>query len=265
MTPHPPAADLRPTAHAALCLLEPPYQKHYRRGRFRTWNGVALVGSDLPGPGFNFAAVLAPGAPPLDDLLPVARDFFAGAGHGWGVLVEGDAGHPMEAELRARGWAVDEDEPAFVLPDLGSVSPPGSGDLVVRRLTDDAGAYHEVTAAAFRAPPEMADLLRPSQGFARDPDIGLFVGAVGGIDVAAAGYSRTGPTAVLWGVATLEEYRGRGYGSAVSRAALARAAARGCANAALRSGPKSVPVYERLGFRYVCRHRTYAAPALTGR
>ena len=65
---------------------------------------------------------------------------------------------------------------------------------------------------------------------------------------------------MLWGVATFEDHRGRGYGSAVSRAALVHAAGHGCANAALRSGPKSVPVYERLGFRYVCQHRTYAAP-----
>ena len=115
-------------AHAALCLLEPPYLKHYRNGRFKSWNGVALVGSDLPGPGFNFAAVLHPNAPSLDELLPVAREFFAVSEKGWGVLVEGDAGHPMEAGLQARGWAVDEDEPAYVLDDLrawraGGVAP----------------------------------------------------------------------------------------------------------------------------------------------
>jgi GNAT superfamily N-acetyltransferase len=65
----------------------------------------------------------------------------------------------------------------------------------------------------------------------------------------------------LWGVATLEPHRGRRYGEALSRVALAHAATRGCTTAALRSGPKSVPLYERLGFRYVCQHRTYAAPA----
>src|SRR5581483_1089084 len=68
----------------------------------------------------------------LDELLPVARDFFADCDKGWGVLVEGDAGHPMEAELRERGWKVDEDEPAFVMPDItAAINPPARPDLAV--------------------------------------------------------------------------------------------------------------------------------------
>ena len=133
---NPMPADLRPIAHAALSLSEPPYLKHYRRGRFRTWNGVAMTGSELPGPGFNFAACLTE-TPPLDDILPVAREFFADADQGWGVLVEGDAGHPVEAELKARGWQVAEDEPAFVMPEIvaGSSAP---AELVVRPVRTEA-------------------------------------------------------------------------------------------------------------------------------
>src|SRR5690349_11487397 len=252
-------AERRSIAHAALCLLEPPYLKHYRNGRFKSWKGVSLVASDLPGPGFNFAAVLQPEAPSLDELLPVARDFFAASKQGWGVLVEGDAGHAMEAELRAREWAIAEDEPAFVLDDTAACLLQNIPGLAIR--AGDVAAYHRVTGEAFQSPPELAELFTPAPGFARDPDIAVFVGSVEGTDVTAAGYSRSGDTAVLWGVATLEAYRGRGYGSAVSRAAVAHALENGCTTAALRSGTKSMPVYERLGFRYVCQHRTYAAPA----
>ncbi len=251
----------RELAHAALCLLEPPYLKYFAQGRFREWRGVSLVGSELPGPGFCFAAVLNDNAPSLDELLPVAREFFAEAKEGWGILVEGDAGHPMEAELRAREWAVAEDEPAYVLRDLAAVAARPGTELKVRfaQAQSDAEAYKAVTAAAFNAPPEMTDMFIPSLSYVRDPDIGLFIGAVDGVDVTAAGYSRIGDTAALWGVATLEAYRGRGYGDAVSREALRHAAGRGCTTAVLRSGPKSIPVYERIGFRYVCQHRTYAA------
>lgn len=252
----------RALAHSTLCLLEPPYLKHYRGGRFREWRGVALVGSDLPGAGFNFAAVLSDNAPSLDELLPVAQEFFASAKDGWGILVEGDAGHPMEAALRSRNWAIDEDEPAYVLRDLAAVAARSGSELQVRHALEQAGAdaYHEVTCAAFQAPPALMDTFRPSAAQANDPDIALFVGSVDGVDVSAAGYSRSASTAVLWGVATVEEYRGKGYGDAVSRAALRHGVARGCTTAALRSGPKSRPVYERIGFRYVCQHRTYAAP-----
>jgi GNAT superfamily N-acetyltransferase len=221
-----------------------------------------MVGSELPGPGFNFAAVLRADAPTLDELLPVGREFFAGREKGWGVLVEGDAGHPMEAELHTCGWAVDEDEPAFVLPDLATVSARAIPELSIRRAdtADGAEAYRVLTSAAFQAPPELADLIVPDPSLALDPDIALFIGSVDGTDVTAAGYSRSGETAVLWGVATLEALRGRGYGDTISREALRHAAARGCTSASLRSGPKSIPVYERIGFRYVCQHRTYAPP-----
>ena len=266
------APDLRPIAHAALSLTEPPYLKHYKRGRYRLWNGVAFHASGLPGPGFNFAAVLDPDAPPLDELLPVARAFFADADKGWGVLVEGDAGHPMEAELRARGWRIDEDEPAYVLEVIGragGVSPlilEESGGsrppLAIRlaRTEADHRAAQAVTGAAFGAPPELAHLFTPEPGYFHDPGVGSLLGAVGGEDVAAVMFAAVGPTAVVAGTATLEPHRGKGYGAALVRAALAEAAARGCTSAALRSGPLSRPLYERLGFRYVCQHRTYAAP-----
>jgi len=256
-------AALRAIAHDSLCLTESPYLKHYKDGRFRSWKGVGLTASELPGPGFNFAAVLHPGAPTFDELMPVAREFFTGCSEGWGILVEGDSGHPMEAELLSRGWKIAEDEPAFVVepiePSETVSSPPDLAIRVVRTQTD-ADSYCAITGEAFQAPPEMAEKMLPSLDFVLDPDIAIFVGAVAGTDVTAVGYSRSGSTAVLWGTATLEARRGRGYGASVTRAALAHAASHGCTSAALRSGRLSIPLYERIGFRYVCQHRTYAFP-----
>jgi GNAT superfamily N-acetyltransferase len=255
--------DRRRIAHDSLSLTESAYLKHYRRGRFRTWHGVAMTGSELPGPGFNFAACLGD-TPPLDAILPAAKDFFADADKGWGILVEGDAGHPVEAEVRARGWAVAEDEPAFVMDDIsaGVNHAAGLPELHLRpaRTEADRQTFQDVATAAFAAPPELGELIMPSAAFLTDPDMHWLIGEWAGEPVAVGGYARSGSTAVVCCVATLESHRGRGVGAAVVRAALADAAAKGCVHASLRSGPKSVPLYERLRFRYVCRHRTYQCP-----
>ena len=133
-----------------------------------------------------------------------------------------------------------EDEPAFVLDDPAACIVRDIPGLAIR--AGDVAAYHRVTGEAFQAPPELADLLTPAPGFASDPDIAVLTGSVDGIDVTAAGYSRSGDTAVLWGVATLEyAHRGQGYGSAISRAAIAHAAERGCTTAALRRGQRVFP------------------------
>ncbi len=254
--------DLRRIAHDSLSLLEPPYLKHYR-GRFRLWNGVAMTASPLPGPGFSYVSCLGDG-PPLDAILPVATEFFADIAPSWGVLVEGGAGHPIEAELLARGWVVAEDEPAYVMADItvGATATDRSDGLTIRPVRTEADrlAFQRVTGAAFEAPPDFTELFAPSAEYYSDPDIGLFVGSANGEDVTTSMYYRVGNTAVISGIATLHAHRGKGYGAAMTRHALAAAAALGCPNAALRSGPKSVPLYERLGFRYVCQHRTYVPP-----
>jgi GNAT superfamily N-acetyltransferase len=264
--------DLRPIAHAALSLSESPFLKHYRHGKFRFWSGVAMTGSELPGPGFNFAACLGP-TPPFDEILPVAREFFAHADQGWGVLVEGDAGHPIESELKDRGWAVAEDEPAFVVSSLPSplegegpeVRGRTANDLVIRPVTTESErlTFQRIATTAFETTAEFAELIMPNVGFVTDPAMYWVIGESAGEPVSVGGFYVTGPTAVVCCLATLPDHRGKGYGATLTRHLFAEAVARGCRHAALRSGPKSVPLYERLGFRYVCQHRTYAAPPVS--
>jgi GNAT superfamily N-acetyltransferase len=252
--------DLRQIAHDVLARTFPPWLRHQKRGRFALTEGVALRATDMAGPSFNFAAVLGP-APPLGRVLEIADAFFAGREGDYGVLVEGDAGHPAEAELKARGWVVFEDEPALVLPAIPPPAPlpPGFG---ARRVADEAGRrdFMAVCAVAFGTPAETMEQLTPSLACMTDPDIAFFVGSCEDLPVATAMMSRSGRTAELAGVATLPSHRRRGLGTAITAAALQEGAARGCTNAVLRSGPMSFALYQRMGFLPVCKHRTYAPP-----
>ena len=92
---------------------------------------------------------------------------------------------------------------------------------------------------------------------ALEPDMGLFAGYVNGQPVSTSLLLCTADIAVISGITTLNAYRNRGFGTALTRAALIEGERRGCTAAALRSGPLSVPLYKRVGFQHACWHRTY--------
>src|SRR5438309_4957424 len=124
-------------AHRCLLLGPSPLLRHNPAGRRAEREGVVLNCWGAFGPALNKVVVVAP-SPPLARILEWAAGFFAADSGGFGIVVEADAGHPVEAELRAAGWKVFEDEPALVLPSIpaGPPLPPG---LEVKRIRDDQG------------------------------------------------------------------------------------------------------------------------------
>jgi GNAT superfamily N-acetyltransferase len=265
-------AQLRNVAHRGLALLPSPGLRHQPGGRYAFRDGVAFYAWGLPGPSSNKAAVLGP-APSLERILGMGDEFFRGVDGGYGIMVEADAGHPVEDGLRQAGWQVLEDEPALVLADL-SVAPPDPPNLAIEPVRDMAGRRDlvEVVVAGFGTPTADADpgvpLERmddavPSLAAALDPDLALLVGYCDGRPVATAMLLRVEEIAVIAGVATVPGQRRRGFGRAVTWAAVREGARRGCRHAALNALGASYPLYCGMGFVHVCNHRTYV-PAGTG-
>jgi GNAT superfamily N-acetyltransferase len=252
--------ELRRIAHEALALNASPMFRYQRDCNFVLRDDVAYSRQALPGPGFNWAAAV--GRPvALNQIRRFGDSFFAGCAGGWGVLVEADAGHPVEAEIRNRGWAVAEEEPAFVLPEMPL--PNGqSAALDIRRVNDAAGlrTFTESACTAFGTPVELLDQMMPPEASAVDPDIAYFVGWSNDQPVATAMMHKVGSTGCIAGVSVLAEFRRRGFGKAITAAAIAAAAAAGCRSAALRSGPMAVDLYRQLGFQLACVHKTYTVP-----
>jgi GNAT superfamily N-acetyltransferase len=247
-------------AHDSLVLADPAYLRHYPGARFARREGVTLVASPLEGPGFNYATCLG-ASRDLASLLVVADEFFGDKPGGWGVLVEGGAGSALEAELQAAGYEVAEDEPAFVMPSIARGPRPAAPELQLRVARDrpTLADFRAVTVAAFGAPPEMAEQFTPDS-MCDDGALAFVVGYRAGEPVSGAMMALAAGSATIAGVATLPEHRGRGFGAAATWAAIDEGVARGAHYASLRSGPLSVPLYERLGFQYVCQHTTYVAP-----
>jgi ribosomal protein S18 acetylase RimI-like enzyme len=256
-------------AHEGLLLGSSPLLRHTPSGRRAEMAGVVLKCWGAFGPALNKVAVVGP-APSLARILELAAEFFGPDSGGFGIVVEADAGHPVEAELRAAGWKVFEDEPALVMTGIPP-APPLTADLEVNRVEDTEGRRDlvRVLAAGFGAPtaeggtelsPDAFDALAPSLACAHDPDVALLVCYTGGQPASTAFLHMVGPIASITGVATVPAYRRRGLATAVTWAALREASARGSTCATLAALGASYDLYRKMGFIHVCNHRAYAEP-----
>ncbi|MGI8551817.1 MAG: GNAT family N-acetyltransferase [Dehalococcoidia bacterium] len=245
--------DLRAIVHTSL--LTPSPISRYRGGQVRRalHGDVSLIADGGIGPDFNNVLVLGPARP--ENVFALAEEFFGGAG-GYSVVVEVETAQPVEAALQGRGWTMDEEEPALVLPHLPAEIPPPPAGLTIRWVTDESGFgdFQAVSTTAYV----------PSLAAATDADVALFVGSVDGKPTATSRLVRLGSIAEISSVVTEPEYRRRGFGAALTWAAIAEGVRRGCATAMLTATELGYPVYVRMGFLPVCTYRTYLPPSGAG-
>src|SRR5437763_5549084 len=131
------ANDLRAVACRALPLGHLPLLRYQPRGRYAEQAGVRLAAYNLPGLGHNLAAVTG-NAPPAEQVIALAADFFRDGEGPWSVVVVADSGHPLESALRAGGWRVSHEHAAMVLPTI-ALPAPQTANLAIRRVTDEGG------------------------------------------------------------------------------------------------------------------------------
>ncbi len=237
-------ADRRAIVHTAL--LTPSPLAGYQAGPMRrAVHGDVVLSAGLD---FHHALVLGPVA--SERVFALAATFFEGKG-GYHVELDVKAAGEVERALLSQGWRLDEEEPALVLPELPPVAPPAPTELDIRPVTDEAGLadFFALSAAAARWVPSLAA--------ATDPAVALFVGYVDGRPAATSRLACFGRVTEITGVTTVSELRRRGYGTAMTWAAIAEGAQRGCTAAMLTATAMGYPVYVRMGFRPVCTFRTY--------
>jgi hypothetical protein len=87
-------------AHEGLLRGPSPLMRHHPTARRTEREGVVLTCWGPYGPALNKIAVVGP-SPSLARILELAETFFSSDAGGFGIVVEADAGHAVEAELRA--------------------------------------------------------------------------------------------------------------------------------------------------------------------
>jgi ribosomal protein S18 acetylase RimI-like enzyme len=156
--------------------------------------------------------------------------------------------------LQAHGMRHTYDAPGMTA-DLTAVplDVPLPEGVTIRRLTSAAEMTHwlDVFMPAFSLPPEQAGAWRDAYvhcGFGDDAPWQHFVAFLGDQPVATTSSHLHGDLAGIYFVATLAAARGRGIGSAVTRAAMRHARDAGATVAALQSSESGYSVYRGLGF-----------------
>jgi GNAT superfamily N-acetyltransferase len=221
-------------------------------GRCVDFDGVCVAMTGIPSPEWN------PG-------LVVGASVDPGAAITWGIQVRRDAGIPgggydvptarypeLERVFTEVGHRVLVSRPMMVLPVDDLVAAPAPPRLDLRPVLDerDLEAFRDVQQRGFGSDPVVARASSPWETV-RLTETAYVVGWVGDEPVTSAlGVTAAGAVAIF-GVTTVPEHRGNGYGRAVTAAVTSAGARMGAHLAWLQSSEMGRPVYAAMGFRAV--------------
>lgn len=138
--------------------------------------------------------------------------------------------------------------PCFAMEPRAIPEPPA--ELAVRRVdATDVGDLHTVTADGFGMSAAVIEKLY-TRKLLEMPQVRAFLGWVDRRPVATALSFRTGSTLGVYSIGTRPDFRGRGYGTAMTWHLMADADP-GWTVAVLQASAMGRPIYERMGFSLV--------------
>ncbi|MEX1280089.1 MAG: GNAT family N-acetyltransferase [Acidimicrobiia bacterium] len=217
-------------------------------GRVERDRGLTMGASGFPAAFFNAGVATGPSADP-GALLDRLGAFFGELPHQlW--LRDGLDGGLIDAALR-RGLVVSGGPPLLVLDELPT-DPSMPAELAVAVVTEaDRAEVTTMSAIGNGMPPHFAGTYLPADVLAGADDAAVVVGRVDGEAVTTAMVVVTDGAAGIYAVSTVPEHRGKGYGAAITWAAVEEGRRRGATWSVLQASSMGLPVYERMGYRVV--------------
>lgn len=219
--------------------------------------GLALGASGFPVAFFNAAVLTEPTSDPHATLDTVTA-FFGDLPFLFWVR-EGLDEALLDAAL-GRRLATAGGPPLMVLDEIPTSIPAAPDGLVIERvgpadvpelaIASALGNAMGVHLAEVYLSPEVVD----------GDDAAVVVGRVDGEAVATALVVVTEGAAGIYAVSTVPKHRGRGYGAAITWAAVAEGARLGATWSLLQSSELGYRVYERMGYRQVGGYRFVSPP-----
>lgn len=221
------------------------------------WDDVTACFSAVPFPLFNaiVGARFAPGTEAGRASAVVER--YVGRALPFLWWTTPSTSSPALEEALAAAGMQREDVPGMHV-DLGDpqrpVAPPAPAgvELVPVDLTTTPEPFVATMLEGFGMPAELTDSFHQALGELPGERMVNVVAVVDGEPAATATGWFSGAVVGIYNVATVERFRGRGVGAAVTAAVMDAGRERGAAEAVLHATEAGRPVYERLGFVEVC-------------
>ena len=127
----------------------------------------------------------------------------------------------------------------------------------IRPVDEESWHAHTSTMAdGFGMPLDLVRSVLPV-ALATSRDYAAFTAHIDGTVVSTSALVVSDGVAGVYNVATPQAYRGRGFGGATTRAAVAEGMRRGCALTTLQSSAMGYPLYRDMGYRTVVEWRSY--------
>lgn len=148
----------------------------------------------------------------------------------------------------------------MILPKESATLRPPPSDLEIRQVRDlsERLSWERTAALGFQmSDPHLFDRLATPQSLLTE-GLTYYLGICAGKPVATSILYESDNVAGIYGVSTIPEFRGRGFGSAMTASAVMDGFQHGCDLSSLQAGPMGFPVYLKMGFRHILDYRIWA-------
>jgi GNAT superfamily N-acetyltransferase len=227
-------------------------------GRVVLAGSVTALSSGIPIAMFNSAHVTSPVRDP-DEVVDAVRDHYAAIGAPFSLVFRDAVAPGLADACQAAGLVEHWQMPLMVLDPIPPIPDPPAGLNVVRADGSSSEAYADVLAEAFGMPQDLARSLL-GRSLLEMPEFGALLGTLDGTPVATSAVFVTDRTAGVYNVATLPSARGRGFGAALTWAAVAAGRDAGATRSVLQASEMGEPVYTRMGYGTPDRYRQFEPP-----
>jgi hypothetical protein len=220
-------------------------------------SGILCVAAGVPAASLNILFVTRPLADPARGISGGIA-FFDELGVPFELHIREGVDPAAEGEAVERGLLYTRNAPGMAMQ-VGSVPGRPHGTRIERVGAERLGDFQRVMADGFGMPVEIAAAIIRGSTLEAD-GVECYLGSVDGTAVATSTLVRTGRTAGVYNVATIESHRRRGLGEAMTWHAVREGMHAGCDVSILQASEMGRPIYERMGYRHVAPYRVYQRP-----